>query len=356
MTGETGKIDDVHKSGRIVFNTSVLGASHIKDDKPCQDYSIAWQSEDSDEVVLIVCDGHGSDTYVRSEVGSRLACEITLKAVQEFFPKDGKELDLDWIIDTKGAVTAREVNESLRYSDIPSKDESEMTESEMLRFKQRLEFIEQIKGLHEQDAIFQALFTSRYEKWLDAINKDAEQNPFSEEELSKLGNHKLVKAYGTTLMAYVQTSHYWFAFHIGDGRMLACFDGAEWAQIVPWDCSCFQNQTTSLCNSYPVPYFRYSFDGTGSFPIAVFCCSDGIEDSYGDYEVAPERLQGYFAGLTKVFVEEGKECTMARLEEFLPKLSSVGSKDDMSLAGLIDVDTYMSINEQEEIIENQEAQ
>ena len=356
MTGATGKNDDMHKAGRIVFNTSILGASHIKDDKPCQDYSIAWQSEDPDAVVLVVCDGHGSDTYVRSDVGSRLAGEITLQAVQAFFPKDGKDLDLDWIIGTKGEVTAREIDESLRYSDVPSKDESEMTESEVLRFKQRLEFIEQIKGHHEQDAIFQALFTSIYEKWLDAISKDAEKNPFSENELSKLGNHKLVKAYGTTLMTYVQTSHYWFAFHIGDGRMLACFDGAEWRQIVPWDCSCFQNQTTSLCNSYPVPYFRYSFDGTGCFPIAVFCCSDGIEDSYGDYEVAPERLQGYFAGLTKVFVEEGKESTMARLEEFLPKLSSVGSKDDMSLAGLIDVDTYMSINEQEEITENQEAQ
>ena len=338
----------------IVFNTSVLGASHIKDNKPCQDYSIAWQSEDSDAVVLIVCDGHGSDTYVRSEVGSRLAGEITLQAVQAFFPKDGKSPDLDWIIDTNGAVTAREVEESLRYSDAPSKDESEMTESEILRFKQRLEFIEQVKGLHEQDAIFQALFTSIYEKWLDAISKDAELNPFSEEELSKLGNHKLVKAYGTTLMAYVQTPHYWFAFHIGDGRMLACYDGVEWKQIVPWDCSCFQNQTTSLCNSHPVPYFRYAFDGTGNFPVAVFCCSDGIEDSYGDYEVAPERLQGYFAGLTKVFVEEGEESTMARLEEFLPKLSSVGSKDDMSLAGLIDIDAYTALQVQEETTDNQE--
>jgi hypothetical protein len=45
---------------------------------------------------------------------------------------------------------------------------------------------------------------------------------------------------------------------------------------------------------------------------------------------------------------------MARLKEFLPKLSSVGSKDDMSLAGLIDVDAYIAIKEQEDVTENQE--
>ena len=45
-----------------MFNTSILGASHVKDNKPCQDYSVAWQSEEDGAVVLIVCDGHGSDT------------------------------------------------------------------------------------------------------------------------------------------------------------------------------------------------------------------------------------------------------------------------------------------------------
>ena len=320
----------------MVFNTSILGASHVKDNKPCQDYSIAWQSEEDGAVVLAVCDGHGSDTYVRSNVGARLAGEIALEAVKRFFiPVGGLSPDVEWIAGAQGAVTARDRDVLARYTKALPKAEEDMTDTDWMMYRQRLEFCDQIKGIYEQDAIFQALFSSIYEKWLEAIRHDAQQNPFTKEELSRLGKHKLVKAYGTTLMTYVQTKKFWFAFHIGDGRMLSYEEGQGWKQIVPWDCNCFQNQTTSLCNTDPVPMFRYAFDGTGAFPKAVFCCSDGIEDSYGDYDIAPERLHNYFSGLLNVFVKEGKESTMSKLEEFLPKLSAVASKDDMSIAGVI---------------------
>ena len=333
----------------MVFNTSILGASHVKDNKPCQDYSVAWQSEEDGAVVLIVCDGHGSDTYVRSDVGSRLAGEIALEAVKRFIlPLGDIRPDSDWIAGVQGAVTARESDVLTRYSEALPRAEEDMTDTDWMRYRQRLEFRGQVKGIYEQDAIFQALFSSIYEKWLEAIHQDARQNPFTEEELSRLGKHKLVKAYGTTLMTYVQTKGFWFAFHIGDGRMLSYDENQGWRQIVPWDCNCFQNQTTSLCNTDPVPMFRYAFDGTGTFPKAVFCCSDGIEDSYGDYDVAPERLHNYFSGLLNVFVHEGKESTMSKLEEFLPKLSAVASKDDMSIAGVINEgDYHQNIDEDE---------
>ena len=333
----------------MVFNTSILGASHVKDNKPCQDYSVAWQSEEDGAVVLIVCDGHGSDTYVRSDVGSRLAGEIALEAVKRFIlPVGDIRPHSDWIEGVRGAVTARESDVLTRYSEALPRAEEDMTDTDWMRYRQRLEFRGQVKGIYEQDAIFQALFSSIYEKWLEAIRHDAQQNPFTKEELSRLGKHKLVKAYGTTLMTYVQTKKFWFAFHIGDGRMLSYEEGQGWKQIVPWDCNCFQNQTTSLCNTDPVPMFRYAFDGTGTFPKAVFCCSDGIEDSYGDYDVAPERLHNYFSGLLNVFVQEGKESTMSKLEEFLPKLSAVASKDDMSIAGVINEgDYHQNIDEDE---------
>ena len=206
----------------MVFNTSILGASHVKDNKPCQDYSVAWQSEEDGAVVLIVCDGHGSDTYVRSDVGSRLAGEIALEAVKRFIlPVGDIRPDSDWIAGVQGAVTARESDVLTRYSEALPRAEEDMTDTDWMRYRQRLEFRGQVKGIYEQDAIFQALFSSIYEKWLEAIHQDARQNPFTEEELSRLGKHKLVKAYGTTLMTYVQTKDFWFAFHIGDGRMLS---------------------------------------------------------------------------------------------------------------------------------------
>jgi hypothetical protein len=136
-------------------------------------------------------------------------------------------------------------------------------------------------------------------------------------------------------MSYVQTPDYWFAFQIGDGWMLAADENLQWRQLVPWDEVCFLNQTTSLCNTNPLPMFRYAFDGTGTFPAAVFCCSDGVEDSWGDYDVAPHRLHEYFTGLAKVFIRDGRNATLDRLTDFLPKLSAAASKDDMSIAGYI---------------------
>ena len=57
-----------------VFNKSVIGSSHINTGKPCQDYS---HSSNTDSYsIIVVSDGHGSETYVRSEVGSKIAGQI----------------------------------------------------------------------------------------------------------------------------------------------------------------------------------------------------------------------------------------------------------------------------------------
>lgn len=317
---------------KIVFNVTTLGASHIKDSKPCQDYSISWEDDSSGAAAIIVCDGHGSETCVRSDVGARLAAEISLNCIKQFI-----SCSPEWILNKKGAVTAREQDADIRFETKAAKPVNDMTEIEAQRFRQRLTFIDQIKDLHDQDAIFEALFSSIHDKWIEAIELDSKEKPFSQEELSRLADNKLVKAYGTTLMAYIQTPLYWFAFHIGDGRILECDRHMSWKQAVPWDCTCFLNHTTSLCNSQPVTSFRYAFDATGNFPAAVFCCSDGLEDSWGDYDLAPEKLHNYCANLLRVFLEEGKVPIVEKLTDFLPLLSEKGSKDDMSLAGIINV-------------------
>lgn len=317
----------------LVFATRpITGASHIKTGKPCQDFSVAWQSEDKQNLAIIVCDGHGSDTYVRSDAGAKFAAKAALSAIQELIAKNP-----DWVLSKKGEVTAREADERLRYDISKPENLASLPEAEQQRYTQRCMFVRQVKDIAEQDAVFEKLFRTIYEKWTDAIEKDAADRPFTDAEKAALGNRRIVKAYGSTLMAYAQTPLYWFAFHIGDGRILACNRRIEWKQLVPWDTVCFLNFTTSLCNTNPVPSFRYAFDATGNFPSAVFCCSDGIEDTWGDYEVAPERLHNYYSNLIRVFYDEGKDSTLQKLEDFLPILSEKGSKDDMSLAGYINL-------------------
>lgn len=313
----------------IVFAISKVGASHLPHGVPCQDYSLSFQTEDGSLSMIIVCDGHGSKTYVRSDKGAKLAAEIAKKEIVDFC----NTLPVSFYAGKKGTVTSHPLTEDSLWD--KEHDESEMTTIEKELAEQNKLFHRQVDGLEEQDKRMCLLFNSICSKWQETIKKDSEENPFSDEERQALGNNRLAKAYGTTLMAYVETKSYWFSFHIGDGRIVAVDANREMTNPVPWDCRCFQNLTTSLCDSNPEMCFRYAFDGTGFFPKAVFCCSDGIEDSYGDYEASPERLHKFYAGILNEFENKGVEDTLKNIAEFLPILSEKGSKDDMSLAGII---------------------
>lgn len=133
-------------------------------------------------------------------------------------------------------------------------------------------------------------------------------------------------------MAAVRTSDYWFAFHIGDGRLYACDKLMKWYEPVPWDCNCFLNITTSLCDYNPVSEFRYAFDGTGDFPLAFALGSDGIDDTF----LKTELIHKFYSQLLCVFNERKQQEVEDLLISSLSDLSKRGSHDDMSVAAIID--------------------
>lgn len=328
----------------IVFNATKRGASHVKKGTVCQDYSLSYNSPDGSLQVAIVCDGHGGDTYVRSDVGSRLAAEIALANIQGFVANTPAKLFLG----KKGAVTAHPKDEEAA-SAAPQKDPDKMTETELQRYQQEQDFFKQVADLREQDQQMTLLFGRIYMQWLQAIEQHADEHPFNDHEQAMLGSiyqkwmadrqnglsgfgTRIVKAYGSTLMAFVRTPLYWFAFHIGDGKLMACNAALEWFEPVPWDYRCFLNVTTSLCDGSPIGEFRYAFNGLGDFPVAVIMGSDGLDDSWGNFE----RLANFYSQTLGIFHDLGKDKAVSDLEEFLPKLSAKASQDDMSMAGIID--------------------
>lgn len=315
----------------ITFNTTRKGASHDKSGKPCQDYSLNWKSDDDKVFVCIVCDGHGGDTYVRSNVGSRLAAEISLKNIQEFI----KGTPASLFLETEAAVTARPDEDNGFFGNSKlERPTDDMSESELNKYNQDKSFRESVKEVLEQDSAFTSLFGRIYVQWQNAINQDAHDNPFSNAEKSLLKDARIEKAYGTTLMAFVRTPLYWFAFHIGDGKLLCCDEELNWKEPVPWDCNCFLNVTTSLCLKEPVNSFRYAFSGKGNFPAAVMMGSDGIDDTWGSMD----KLQNFYSQTLSIFDKIGPEEAVKELEEYLPTLSAKGSRDDVSIAGIIDLD------------------
>lgn len=307
------------------FYVQATGSSHIASGKPCQDSGLAYSNNGIH--IAVVCDGHGGDCYVRSDVGSRLAANIARDEILRFIESNpllfkGK----------KGCVPAVPTVNPLKDEFGRTRETADLSETELEQLRQNAQYFNESEKFPEIESAMRRLFADICNSWKEAIKADSKRRPFSPKERNKLGSRRLEKAFGSTLMAAVRTPDYWFAFHIGDGKLYSCDRLMGWKEPVPWDCNCFLNITTSLCDSHPVNEFRYAFDGTGNFPIAFVLGSDGIDDTF----VTKEGIEKFYSQILTLFNERGKEDLIGLLEQQLPHLSRRGSHDDMSVAAVID--------------------
>lgn len=65
------------------FHMSERGESHLHDGRVCQDSSASFSDECG--TVAVVSDGHGGCDYVRSQIGSAMACEAAVKNIRRLF-------------------------------------------------------------------------------------------------------------------------------------------------------------------------------------------------------------------------------------------------------------------------------
>ena len=78
---------------------TVIGASHQRKGKPCQDSSLSrsFISKNGEELhLMVVSDGHGGERYWLSDVGSRLACEEAAKAVEAAVKQNCLDDQVHW--------------------------------------------------------------------------------------------------------------------------------------------------------------------------------------------------------------------------------------------------------------------
>ena len=291
------------------FDFHCQGESHKATDKVCQDYSYSHIDE-SGLAIVVVCDGHGGKHYFRSDVGARFATEIIIGNVKEFVANIDETLFVGQPFTQQAAV---------------------QTEIDRQDFRKEKPI----------DKAFRQLFASIIGQWQQRIEQHAAMNPLTEKEISQveeqyrkefLSRYKLEKIYGCTLMAYVGTPKYWFAFHLGDGKMISFDQEAQWKEPVLWDDRCFLNKTTSICDADALNEFRYTYQGDGGFPIAVFLGSDGMDDSFGE----EKNLVNFYVKVAKSLVTDGHDATFADVKDTLPVLSKRGSQDDMSVACVYD--------------------
>jgi hypothetical protein len=267
------------------FSATETGYSHRKaePEKICEDASGCY--DDDDLHICVVADGHGSDNYPRTDRGARYAVDAAISQIKAFADRTEKEHILQ--------------NEEL------------------------------LKDLSQR--ILAA--------WLERVAADAAAHPFAEAEMAGvsdkykrnyLSESAVEKAYGCTLIACAVTEDFSFGLQIGDGKCVVVDAGGTFTEPIPWDEECQLNVTTSLCDSDAAEEFRFFV--SEERPAAVFCGSDGVDDSYVDME----ELHALYRSIIKIFTEHGTAVGKAEIEEYLPVLTRRGSGDDVSIALIMD--------------------
>jgi len=264
-------------------NISVQGYSHIKVNKECQDNSISWKEKNY--CGIIVCDGHGGEKYIRSAVGSRLACEVGKEYIsafmEKFLPENPKQIDTS-LEQLERAIVSGWYSAVKRDFDV-----APVTEDE--RFE----------GLEDSDK--------------NALIK----NP--------------VKAYGSTFIAAVKTDDYLFVLKLGDGNTVLIYsDGTSEMPEDLEDEDCQFNITTSLCNNDAAMSFHHLFktlDDENNIA-GITLTSDGVINCYKTEESFLSFMENVYFG----YGEDGPETAKQELIPALDNLSMRGSGDDLSVA------------------------
>ena len=189
------------------------------------------------------------------------------------------------------------------------------------------------------------LIKSIVAKWHGFINEDFINEPFSPEEMTDLeekykerykkGEH-IESAYGSTLIAILTTNDFWLGLHIGDGKCVVVDSSGNYSQPIPWDEKCFLSVTTSMSDQKVIENFRYKLI-SDQIPMATFVASDGIDDSFSTMD-DDKQLYDFYNNIVRLFSMESIENAEKELSSYLPILSQKGSKDDISLAALLDVE------------------
>jgi serine/threonine protein phosphatase PrpC len=278
----------------IKFSVKEIGTSHLEKNIPCQDATLACLGQNSKVGIACVADGHGGSKYFRSHKGSIFAVQVAEKSLLDFY----------------GTIA----REKLGFFNFKEKNEEKKSEN----------IIKKIKEL-ESNIIY---------NWCCVVKKDIKENEFTASELEICRDNNIIIndpenllfIYGSTLIASLISDNFWFVIKIGDGNCVIINDEQAYIPSELEDARLSFGRTTSLCDSEAIDNFRESFGFSRINGLTV--ATDGITDSF-----EPEKYLQFNIGLYKKFISF-PDCAEKELQEFLPDISSRGSRDDISIAGI----------------------
>ena len=260
-----------------IFSKSCIGYGHLKDKKPCQDFSA--QYKDNNRMIVTCCDGHGGDIYIRSNIGSKLASDAIINVFRKI--------------------------DKIDYDDCTVKE---------FRDRIRLEVLCEWNKLVEIDLAKKPIKKTET-KMLDCDKQD----------LLKLSP---VKAYGTTLAGAMVLDDKLVVISIGDTEVIGIYKG-EIRKMVNSDDDPVGNLTYSMCQEDAFKYLRVAIYDL-KFYDGILLCTDGLSSPYQSYD-----------NFNKSFVRPLMKRTIHQIsdsfiDKFLEDIArTYGTGDDVSLSYII---------------------
>lgn len=298
------------------FHETVRGHLHILNKLPCEDASIDFSSEDGKFQIAIVADGHGSTSCFRSSFGAKAAVNVALECLRQFAE----------------ATLSSEETEERFYRDV-------------------------FFNPHYRQMTVRRLTNTILANWYDCVLDDYKNNPPTAKEVGEsLSGHvdeeNPEHIYGTTLIAALSMPKCLILLHQGDGRCDVFYSDGSVDQPIPWDPRCHDTTTTSLCDKDAADGFRsHIIDLTQKPVMACYLGCDGVEDAYidsceavGGSHVLMGGVHTFYKDLTCQLAQKGPIEFASYLKEMLPdfsangRFSRSGSGDDVSVAGIVDLD------------------
>jgi serine/threonine protein phosphatase PrpC len=279
------------------FMASARGESHKEKGQPCQD-AVGFKRYRNGGIA-VVADGHGSEKHFRSDTGARIAVQIAQETIVEF-----------------SKILTEKQKELMKANRLSSAKDN---------------FDEYLKQL-ERSIIM---------RWRQETLNHFSANPLTDGEKAICDEYAIdiendnnkVRSYGTTLIAAILHTDWWFVIQIGDGKCVMLDGEGEPVFAVPEDEAMGFGKTTSLCDSNAAENFRhvYGFNKIKGLTVAT----DGVSDSF-----IPE---AYLEFHEQLYADFARNQKMARdgVTKGVAAWSANGSRDDASMAGVFYFDDTM---------------
>lgn len=264
---------------RQIYGVSVRGASHVRNQIPCQDNFKQLQVSDH-AVILAVADGHGSASCPYSKTGSKIAVNVFCAIMEDL---------LNGFVD----------NEEQLLTYLNREGELTIAQDIDAEWKRR---------------VWKAHIDNKREKPLD--------------DNGEIDKAAVYKQYGTTLLGLFITERYIFAFQLGDGDMVYV-DASGVQPIIEGD-KILGTETHSLCklDAWKKAISMIRMREETEAPHLFMISTDGFSNSYRTQEEYFVSCKDYYA----LILEHGFEAVADQIKDWLKETSELGSGDDITLA------------------------